>query len=68
MRKLVYAYYDTSFHVPEFLRRHPECREKVVNLLIGNVFRVSVDGLFEAMGQECRLPQSRTLNPVEEVS
>jgi hypothetical protein len=61
MRKLVYAFYDQSFSVPKFLKRHPDCREHVVNLLIGNVFRVSLGGLFEAMGEECDLPEARTL-------
>lgn len=68
MRKLVYAYYDESFHIPQFLKSHPECREQVVNLLIGNVFRKSVDGLFEAMGRMTELPASRTLSPPEERS
>ncbi len=67
MRKLVYAYYDDDFHVPEFLKRHPDCREHVVNLLIGNVFRKPPVGLFEAMAKEVELPESRRL-ATEEVS
>ena len=66
MRKLVYAYYDTSFHVPQFLKRHPECREHIVNLLIGNVFRVSLDGLFDSMSEFTELPEARRLDPVGE--
>lgn len=64
MRKLVYAYYDTSFHVPEFLKRHPECRRHIVNLLIGNVFRVPLDSLFESMSEFAELPEARRLDPV----
>ena len=45
--------------------RNPECREQIVNLLIGNVFRVPVDGLFDAMAGEVALPASRRLLPVE---
>jgi len=63
MRKLVYAYYDERFNVAAFLKKHPECKDPVVHLLIGNVFRVPVDGLFEAMAEECALPESRKLNP-----
>jgi flavin-dependent dehydrogenase len=63
MRKLVYAYYDKSFNVPKFLSNHPEHRENIVHLLIGNVFRISVDGLFDAMGRETELPDARKLEP-----
>ena len=65
MRKLVYAYYDESFNVPQFLKKHPQFRDQIVHLLIGNVFRVSVDGLFEAMGRETKLPEARRLEPAE---
>jgi flavin-dependent dehydrogenase len=65
MRKLVYAYYDESFHVPQFLQAHPEHRESIVDLLIGNVFRKPHDGLFEAMGRMTELPEARTLLPLE---
>jgi flavin-dependent dehydrogenase len=68
MRKLVYAYYDPGFSVPRFLKANPQYREQVVNLLVGNVFRVSVDGLFEAMGREIDLPESRSLAVAEEPS
>jgi flavin-dependent dehydrogenase len=66
LRKLVYAYYDESFSIARFLRQHPQFRGHVVNLLIGNVFRMPVEGLFEAMGRECELPEPRRLKPVAE--
>ncbi len=66
LRKLVYAYYDESFSIADFLKRNPEFRSQVVNLLIGNLFRVQVEGLFEAMGRECELPEPRSLAPAEE--
>ena len=68
LRKLVYAYYDESFSIGDFLRRHPQFRGHVVNLLIGNVFRMPVDSLFEAMGRECALPAPRGLTAAEEPS
>jgi flavin-dependent dehydrogenase len=61
MRKLVYAYYDESFHVRQFIDRFPECRRHITNLLMGKVFRVPHEGFFEALGQMMTLPQSRTL-------
>jgi geranylgeranyl reductase family protein len=65
MRKLVYAYYDDKFSFAEFLDRHPECRTQLVNLLVGNVYRVSSDELFEAMAEMSELPQARQLRPRE---
>ncbi|MDH3626166.1 MAG: tryptophan 7-halogenase [Acidobacteriota bacterium] len=62
MRKLVYAYYDKDFHIPSFLKQHPECREPLVDLLVGNVFRRPTDHLFEALGRFCTLPEQRTLD------
>lgn len=61
MRKLVYAYYDEGFSFADLLRRHPECREELVNLLIGNVYTHPHDRLFAAMGELCELPRPRTL-------
>jgi flavin-dependent dehydrogenase len=65
MRKLVYAYYDREFHFAGFLQQHPECREKIVDLLVGNVFRKPVDELFAKMSRCCELPQARRLEPPE---
>ena len=68
MRELVYAYYDPNFAVPKFLKEHPEHREAVVNLLVGNVFRRPIGDLFEVMGRYTDLPETRTLEPLERVS
>ena len=43
------------------MKQRPDCREAMVNLLIGNVFRVHVDGLFEALGERITLPDAREL-------
>jgi flavin-dependent dehydrogenase len=56
LRGLVHVFYDETFSVAGFLRDNPQFRGDVVNLLVGNVFRTSVGGLFEAMGRECELP------------
>ena len=65
MRRLVYAYYDRSFSFPRFLKRFPDCRPALINLLVGNVFRRNVDGLFESMAEMCELPEARTFKSAE---
>lgn len=60
LRKLVYAFYDREFSFSRFLRRFPECRQPVVELLVGNVYRKDVSGLMEALDTyqaETREPQ-----------
>lgn len=49
IRQLVYAFYDKEFSFSRFLKRYPEHREAVVDLLVGNVYRKPVDGLMEAL-------------------
>lgn len=66
MRKLVYAYYDQEFSFPKFLERFPDCKDELVNLLIGNVFRNPPRKLFDSMAQMCELPVSRTLLAAED--
>jgi flavin-dependent dehydrogenase len=61
LRKLVYAYYDPAFRISQFIRGHEERRAQVANLLMGNVFRRPVDGLFEALAGFTRLPEARKL-------
>jgi flavin-dependent dehydrogenase len=55
-RKLVYAFYDREFSFAAFLRDYPDCREAVVDLLVGNVYSESIETLFEPLGQYCELP------------
>ena len=52
LRRLAYAYYDKSFSIRRFLGRHPECRDDLINLLVGNVFRRECTGIFEPMNRE----------------
>ena len=66
LRRLVYAFYAPDFHFKSFLDRFPECRDGLTNLLVGNVFKQSSDGLFTKMGQMLDLPDYRPLVlPVE---
>ena len=52
MSQLVYAFYSPNFSFGRFLRAHPECRGELVDLLMGNVFRRSVDRLLVALQDE----------------
>ena len=56
MRKLVYAYYSEEFSFAEFLGQHPDLKDDLVHLLIGNVYRTNVGRLLESMEKFCVLP------------
>ena len=49
IRRLVYAFYDPGFSFRTFLRRHPDLRQEVIDLLSGNVFRKPVGRLLAAL-------------------
>ena len=52
LRKLVYAFYDPAFSFAQFLRRHPDCRRDLINMLVGNVYREPIDRILAALEQE----------------
>ena len=52
LRQLVYAYYDPDFSFGRFLERRPEFRRHLTEMLIGNVYRMSLDGFVEALAEE----------------
>ena len=58
MRKLVYAFYTDGFSFGQFMRRYPELKRNLVELLIGDVFRPEVNRIFETMGREVALPDA----------
>lgn len=60
MRKLVYAFYEPDFSFSKFLARFPDCRNDLIHLLVGNVFRPT-NGFFGSMGQMARLPEDARL-------
>jgi len=45
LERLVYAFYDPDFSFSSFLRRHPERRQDIVDMLVGRVFERSPHGL-----------------------
>ena len=61
IRKLVYAFYTKEFSFAKFLKRFPDCRDEIVNILIGNVFRDEVNGIFKPMAEMCELPEASEL-------
>jgi flavin-dependent dehydrogenase len=56
MRKLVYAFYNDGFSFSQFLRKYPEQRNNVINLLIGDVFREGVDEVYGPMSEFAEIP------------
>lgn len=56
MRKLVYAFYNEGFSFAQFLRKYPEQRHNIINLLIGDVFRDGVDEIYEPMSEFAEIP------------
>ncbi|HEY6400733.1 MAG TPA: hypothetical protein VI479_04960, partial [Blastocatellia bacterium] len=56
MRKLVYAFYNEGFSFSQFLRKYPEQRVHVINLLIGDVFREGVNEVYGPMSEFAAIP------------
>jgi geranylgeranyl reductase family protein len=56
MRKLVYAFYNEGFSFSQFLRKYPEHRVHVINLLIGDVFREGVNEVYGPMSEFAAIP------------
>jgi hypothetical protein len=49
IRRLVYAFYAPDFSFKKFLGKYPDCRDMITHLLTGNVYRVPVDPLLQAL-------------------
>jgi geranylgeranyl reductase family protein len=56
MRKLVYAFYNEGFSFSQFLRKYPEQRVHVINLLIGDVFKEGVNEVYGPMSDFAMIP------------
>ncbi|HEY3579036.1 MAG TPA: tryptophan 7-halogenase, partial [Pyrinomonadaceae bacterium] len=56
MRKLVYAFYNDGFSFSGFLRKYPDERTHIINLLIGDVFREGVDNIYGPMSEFADIP------------
>jgi flavin-dependent dehydrogenase len=56
MRKLVYAFYNDGFSFSGFLRKYPDERFHIINLLIGDVFKEGVDSVYGPMSEFADIP------------
>ena len=61
VRKLVYAFYTKDFSFAEFLKRYPECREGIIDILSGDLYKDGVSRIFEPMSEMCDLPDDVSL-------
>src|SRR5262249_58913547 len=56
MRKLVYAFYNEGFSFSGFLRKYPDERVHIINLLIGDVSKEGVDQVYGPMPEFAEIP------------
>ena len=56
MRKIVYAFYHPEFSFGKLVKRNPELRPTLTDLLVGNIFIDQFDELFDAVREICELP------------
>ena len=57
IRQLIHAFYDPSFSFKEFHKLHPEYRDHIVRILIGDVFNDEAGQVFDVMRQWISLPE-----------
>ena len=57
MRKIVYAFYDKDFSFAKLIRRYPDLRAKLTDVLIGNVEGKDYSDLARAMADFAELPE-----------
>ena len=56
IRKLVYAFYTPEFSFGAFIKKHPQFKDTIPRLLIGDVMQRDVDAVFGPMGEMIDLP------------
>lgn len=61
IRRLVYAFYTKGFSFGQFNREHPDQKDNLIRLLIGDVFNGEVGQIFDDMRRHCPLPEPLTL-------
>lgn len=57
MRRLVYAFYE-GFSFGGFIRKYPEMKKHIIDLLVGDLFKESVDAVWEPMAEVQREMQA----------
>lgn len=58
IRKLVYAFYTPTFSFGKFVKMHPEHKDDITAVLVGEVFRPDADAVFEPMKEMAPIPES----------
>jgi flavin-dependent dehydrogenase len=58
IRKLVYAFYTPTFSFGKFVKMHPEHKDDITAVLVGEVFRPDADDVFEPMKEMAPIPES----------
>ncbi|GJM25124.1 MAG: alkylhalidase [Phycisphaerae bacterium] len=56
LKNLVYTFYDREFSFGEFAKAHPQYKDHLIRLLIGDVFNDEVNEIFDALGKYVDLP------------
>lgn len=56
MRKLVHSFYSEDFSFSDFLRKYPDQRVNIINLLIGDVFKEGVDDIYGPLSEFAEIP------------
>jgi flavin-dependent dehydrogenase len=59
LRRLVYAFYDRNFNFGRFLMDHPEQKDNLTRILVGDVFNDEVDGIFEVMKDYAQIGEEK---------
>jgi flavin-dependent dehydrogenase len=57
MRKIVYAFYDKDFSFAKLIRKYPDLRAKLTDVLIGNIEGKDYSDLARAMADFAELPE-----------
>lgn len=58
MRKIVYAFYHEEFSFAKLIKAHPDLRQSLTDLLIGDLYIDKYDELFAAVEEICELPET----------
>jgi hypothetical protein len=58
IRKLVYAFYTPTFSFGKFVKMHPEHKDDITAVLVGEVFKPGADEVFEPMKEMAPIPDS----------
>ena len=57
MRKIVYAFYDPEFSFAKLIRKYPDLRARLTDVLIGNLEGQDYADLAKAMSDFAQLPE-----------